>query len=353
MRKSETLPEVGEGKPMAGNKIACPECDAVLKFSKPIPAGKKVRCTKCDAVFRIPEEEDEEPASKAKAKKTSDKVSAKKPGDKAGKPESKPAKPVAEEEDKTYGVVAEQEEHEPGPGKGKGKGEKKEKPKIDYAPDTTIKDLRGPAQAAVIQPTNLMLLCGALGFFGYVGLIIALMIPIVTPLSSDVGTQSSPVTALEIGPAVGAAGSGSAAPPPPGKDDGELQLFVLFGTDLGQVAYFPWHQIILYLSPLAFGILYCLIALLGAVKAQNLESRGWGIAAAIMILFPYTIAGFVIDVLLFLNFALGVMLDQDSINYLLTFLAVALPLGPVVVAIKSLMVFFNKDVIAGFEYVPE
>ena len=37
-----------------------------------------------------------------------------------------------------------------------------DKPQIEYAPDMSIKDLRGPAQAAVVPPSNYLLLIGGL-----------------------------------------------------------------------------------------------------------------------------------------------------------------------------------------------
>ncbi len=338
---------------MAGSKLTCPECEAVLKFAKPIAPGKSVRCSKCDTVFKAPAaDDDEEPAEKVKtkAKKGSDKdkVTSKKPSGKGDKAGAKEGKSGGDEEDKHYGVMAEDTEA------GTAKEDKSKAPKISYAQDTSIKDLRGPAQALVITPTNMMLLFDALGFFGYVGLFIALMIPIVTPLSSDVGSsQTSTVTALEIPGGIGLAGQGGMLTIPGKEDSGELQLFLLFGTDLGQIAFFNWYQIFLYLLPLVLGALYSLVAILGAVKAQNLESRGWGIASAIMMILPIMIAGFTVDMLLFLNFALGVMLDQASIDYILTGLAVIIPLVPVGVGVWALIVFFKADVKAGFEYVPD
>ncbi len=40
---------------MAAFSIQCPECNAVLKSSKPVPAGKHVTCPKCDVTFSAPE----------------------------------------------------------------------------------------------------------------------------------------------------------------------------------------------------------------------------------------------------------------------------------------------------------
>src|SRR5262245_32795624 len=113
-------------------KLTCPECRAVLKPPTPVPVGKKVKCPKCQFLFVAegPEDEpgiplaedgpiglvdDDPPAKKAK------------PGKGA-----KPKKAVVDDEDDgpmTYGTVKDEEDD-------------KKKPKIDYAPDTSIKDLR-------------------------------------------------------------------------------------------------------------------------------------------------------------------------------------------------------------------
>src|SRR5262249_41618814 len=42
--------------------------------------------------------------------------------------------------------------------------EDEDKPEIDYAPDMSIKDLRGPAQAAVVRPSNYLLIASVVGF---------------------------------------------------------------------------------------------------------------------------------------------------------------------------------------------
>src|SRR5207249_488616 len=136
--------------------------------------------------------------AKKSSEKTGDKVKSKKPAapEKPAKPAKKSGGDEDEDEDggKTYGFVQEDPKEE------------ENKPKITYAPDTSIKDLRGPAQAAVVPPTNLVILCGAVGFFGWILLFVMIMIPIVTPVSRDEGTKDAPLKVLEFPEGVGTIG---------------------------------------------------------------------------------------------------------------------------------------------------
>ena len=79
-------------------------------------------------------------ASKQKAKAAVKKASSPPPA----------AKPSAndDEDGGIYGYFSEEQKAE------------EDKPQIEYAPDMSIKDLRGPAQAAVVAPSNYLLLIG-------------------------------------------------------------------------------------------------------------------------------------------------------------------------------------------------
>src|SRR5262245_41800319 len=115
---------------MAVTKLSCPECGTVLRPAKPVAAGKKVKCPECDNVFTAganePEDEVEERgAKKKKAKAGKGAKAAKKPGD------------------DDEGAYTFQEDKDKGAN-----------PKIEYAPDTSIKDLRGPAVVLLMPPAN-------------------------------------------------------------------------------------------------------------------------------------------------------------------------------------------------------
>ena len=109
---------------MSLTKLSCPECGTVMRPKSPVAPGKKVKCPKCETVFKAPDDdEDEAPARK--------KAPAKAP---ARSKKEEPARKKDEEEE-TYGYVKEEADDE----------EAKERKKINYAPDESIKDMRGPA----------------------------------------------------------------------------------------------------------------------------------------------------------------------------------------------------------------
>ncbi len=104
--------------------------------------------------------------------------------------------------------------------------------------------------------------------------------------------------------------------------------------------------------PIPLMMIYSAVVIMGAVKVQNLESRGFGIASCIMLLVaPLNLGGLVVVVVVALGFLLRMFLDEPNI-YLMV-LAVILCLLEVAVGVWGLMVFNNQKVIDGFEYVPE
>src|SRR5262245_62089377 len=133
---------------MAYRKMTCPECGKVLRPAKPVPAGKKVRCPECESVF-YPEDAinpveavEEEPRGRPRKPEPA----------RRGAARGEPA-PKADAESETYGYVKEEKEEE----------EEESKPRIDYGLDTSIKDLRGPAQALIMGPSNKLTLVGFVG----------------------------------------------------------------------------------------------------------------------------------------------------------------------------------------------
>ncbi len=174
---------------MAVSKLTCPECKAVLKPAKPVPAGKTVKCPECGTRFSAAGEAPDVPLKKPKAavaaapkpKKTADKNAA-------------PKKPVSTkaddgEEGGTYGYMQEDVVAE------------EDKPAIEYAPDMSTKDLRGPAASALVAPSNWLIVVGSLGFFGWLGVLVLILIPTLFPIDLDVGdkTTAKPVIGLEHG----------------------------------------------------------------------------------------------------------------------------------------------------------
>ena len=154
----------------------------MLEPAKPLPAGKPVKCPECGNRFTAPEEEapkaplkkpkkaaaDEPEAAERKPKKAADgkKAVAEEDG-RAPAAEKKPAakKSDDDEEGGVYGYVKEEE------------AEEEDKPDIEYAPDMSTKDLRGPAPSALVQPSNALIIVGLAGFFGWLALIVVHLIP--------------------------------------------------------------------------------------------------------------------------------------------------------------------------------
>ncbi|HTU89513.1 MAG TPA: hypothetical protein VMF69_05395, partial [Gemmataceae bacterium] len=139
---------------MATARITCPDCKSVLRPAEPVPDGKKVKCPKCGNKFITPglvEDVEERPQKKAPVKKAPKKKgkSAKKAG--AAKPASK--KPDFDDDEESGGVYS-----FVGAAEKKEEDEEESRPHIEYAPDMSIKDLRGPASEAVVKPSNLIML---------------------------------------------------------------------------------------------------------------------------------------------------------------------------------------------------
>jgi hypothetical protein len=349
---------------MAVTKITCPECDAVLKPAKPLTAGKRVKCPKCGHAMTVLDDEPEPaPRKKPKAdgtagikKKSADKRVAEKKAP-AKPPEKAPAKASHDDDDDgggTYGVIKEEKDEEG--------------PAITYTPDTSIKDLRGPAQAAVVKPTNFVILMGALGFFGWLIFLIILLIPVCFPLSDDDSSpdKENPKKIPEIGKGVGAAADKSSpiqdstdkdkskdkgGKKKPGSEDEEPSLLTVFGIDFSLLALYPWYTFVAFLLPIIACMAYAGTVIMGAVKAQNLESRQWGVASSIMVMIPFNIGGLALVLLICLNILLGMLMDDESfMNTVLIVFAVIFCLIEIGVGVVALMTFQKPEVIEGYEY---
>ena len=273
---------------MAVTKLTCPKCETVLKPAKPLPEGKKVKCPKCATVFGAAEAADA-------AARTPQPAAAKK-----GPPKGPALPRPGDEEEESKGIYGfeksdEPEEEEDEDGKPK-------KPQINYAPDMSIKDLRGPAQAAVMKPSNALIFVGIMGFLGWLGLIVVLLIPVLFPLPDE--NEGKPRPAKSLGPAL-AAGAQAPAPASPfgagaagpksddkKKEEDTKSAFDVAGIDFGLLSAFVWWMLILAILPLVLGMVYCSFLTYGGVKMQNLESWGWSLAGSIIgLLNAWTLIG--------------------------------------------------------------
>ena len=341
---------------MAVTKLTCPECKSVLKPAKPLPAGKTVKCPECGNRFTSTEETPEIPLKKPKKaaseKEPADAGSAppkspsKKPGDKkAGAGKKSSSKKRDDDEDDggggTYGFVA-------GP-------DKDEKPDIEYAPDMSTKDMRGPAASALVQPSNALIVVGGLGFFGWVALLILILIPTLFPIDNDEGDKTKPakpVVGLEHGLSV----VNDAAEPSPEmkRDPNRKAMFALFGINISAVGMLAWYYFVLALLPIFLGMIYSGIITYGAVKIQNLEGRGWGIAASIMVMAPLNLGGFMMSTAILLNFLLGMLSDDLAFVYgVLIFILSLEKLVAILVGVWVLITLLSEKVIKGYQYKAE
>jgi hypothetical protein len=202
-------------------KYVCPECEAVLRPSKPVPAGRKIRCPKCESIFAAtpagaaPAEARDKPG---KIRLTFDDVAAISDQD---------DEDTAEEgEIRGYRVESGHSLEE--------QDEEAKKQKVHYGDlrHKFEKRKRGPAMAKVVTPANILLWEGATLCLGGLGLVIYAIWPMVfneEALSSQRQKE---------------------------------QFLLMGGGVLGFV----------------YGALICV----GASKMQYLESYNWAMAGAIM-----------------------------------------------------------------------
>jgi hypothetical protein len=334
---------------MPVSKLTCPKCATVLRPAKPLPEGKKVKCPKCGTVFGAVE------AAAGAAAKKPEPAAAKK-----GPPKGPALPRPGDEEEESKGIYSfadggtaeEEEEDEDG---------KPKKPQINYAPDLSIKDLRGPAQAAVMKPSNAMIFVGIAGFLGWLGLIVVLLIPVLFPLPDDDEGKPRPSKAVGPGLAAGAQGSSPFAAPPPRSDDKDKKkdeegksAFDVAGMDFGLLAFFAWWLLILAVLPLVLGMVYCAVVTFGAVKMQNLESRAWGIASSILVLLPFTTGGLMLLTAFLCNWLLNMLFDDPAFSMYIAIVLMSIQTAAALATgVWNLVVLMRPEVIEGFEYVPE
>ena len=347
---------------MAVQKLTCPECSTVLRPTKPVPPGKKVKCPRCDTVFAAraveePEDDEVEEERPARPARKAAKAPAR-PKTKAAREAPKPAA-ASEDDDGAYAVIRDDKEAD------------EDKPKINYAPDMSIKDLRGPAVALMTSPTNKLTLVGFIGVFGWLIFLLLLLIPAVFPITGDAVEQD----VMYIGPGLsqawpggggggmgGVMGGGGA---PAGGDDASKTklaeekpgLYEVAGVDLSVICDEAWYLFMAWLVPIILFTCYSGLVAFGAIKMQNLESWGWGMAASIMAMIPINMGGLILVTAMVVQIVLAQVFDPVGDAAFIGTIVIGLVsiewLGSVAAGAWTMMTLFDEDVQAGFEYVGE
>ena len=219
----------------------------------------------------------------------------------------------------------------------------------------SIKDLRGPAQSAMVRPTNAMIAVGAIGFFGWVALLILILIPTLFPIDNDEGDKTKPpkpVVGLEHG--LGAVQDDKDPPAEQKVDPARKSMYQLFGINFSSFGALAWYLFILILLPIFLGMTYCAFVTFGAVRVQNLEGYGWGIASCIMMMIPINSFGFMSATALFLQFFMKMFSDDlASVNATLIGLMGLQELICIAIGAWGLTTLLSERVVKGFEYKPE
>jgi hypothetical protein len=332
---------------MAVAKIDCPECGATLKPAKPLTPGKKVRCPKCDNVFVVPgsdEEEQEAPARKAK-------TAVSKAGRKstpAEEPAPPPKKQSVDDEDAggVYGVIqepdAEKEEDE------------ESKPKVEYAPDLSVKNPRGPATAALAVPSNGILGFGALmALLSVVTLCITFWPFLFTKWSSGVLPSDAKKKYELAHPRKGNTDKGTVKRDETSFVD-EDQIMDEMQKSTNKELLAKWNEMVEEDRINRFiaggcciaALFYFVIMAYAGVILQNLESVRWSWTASIMAMF--CIVGLPLG-------AWGYLSNEEDSTFLAlgTFFLGALTAGAAPFGLWSLFLLKKPETVEAFQYEPD
>jgi hypothetical protein len=309
---------------MPAGKVTCPECQSVLRPTKPLPFGKKVKCPRCGTTFTVGAD------SPAARRATAAPPPAK-------KPESVPRRATDDEDDEEAGRT---------PYRFRDELEGDGGPMVDYAPDLSIRDLRGPASELVNSPSNKLLIAGVTGFLGW---LVFLLTIIIATFLTDTSPADERQEALTMGP--GLAGVGMTPDPPvPRAHKEEEGVFRIGSFDLTSLGSYPRYLLIPFLLPLVLGLVYSGLVSAGAVKMQSLESRPWAIATSIMVILPVNAGGLLILGWMVIGLLYGILFEGSYLIFMMTLTVGSIWVGNVAAGIWCLTVLRKPEVIAGFNY---
>jgi len=270
---------------MPVSKFTCPECETVLRPAKPLPSGKRVTCPKCKAQFTV-----RDPDEEAKPAK-----SAKKPAAPAAKND-----PFADDGPDTYAVIKEEEpkeelEDEEDEDEDEDRPRKPKKPKkdarmedLEFRVRMDAPDPRGPAQAALISPSNFLMLVGTLACLVGVGAIAYGAWPFL--FTEDILSKE------EFFGVTQGKDSGSDTEQKTDSKQKQRKIQVEEGkvvwndrtpSNEDKEAYYKARDekelwLIIYMVAGGVVLVYNAFVIIGGVKMQNMESYTWAMVASIM-----------------------------------------------------------------------
>jgi hypothetical protein len=255
-------------------KLTCPACQAVLKPSKPLNPGKKVKCPRCGAGFEVPGADTGVMAAKAMT-----------PPEPA-QPEAPPEPPVPvqllsdDDEDTGPATYRFADEPEPAPKRhalddyddddddyedDEDDDDPNKKADLSVIPDLTVKDPRGIAQEMLMRPSNYMMLFTVLDFIWTLIVMGYFLIPVFFSLPED--------TSL------------------PGPAPAQQAKETAKGTSTNALNVANWLFVLINAAVCTFLLVYDSLIIVGAVRIQNQESWGWGMAACILGIVPVATCG--------------------------------------------------------------
>ncbi len=322
---------------MTVSKLICPDCHKVLKPSKPLPEGKKVTCPKCGSVFAAKEPPPDAIASKPKK-------AAARPGAAKAKKARRADKPIKPIEQRRRELYDEDDEDDDGGTYEVAGVSGYEGPGVNHALDMSIKDLRGPAQAAVVSPSNFLMLAGILGFFGWLGFMVVILIPIIFPLKDKDKDDKSKQQTQQVSPQ---SKDGKKEEKP-----SKVSFFKIWGIDFAELAEAEWYWSVLSVLGFVAGMIYCGVVTLGAVQMQNLESRSFGIVSCVMAVIPLNTVGFAFLVAIVLQIPLELIMDEAT-SFILMGLGAILCVLSAAAGLAAMFTLMREEVRAGFDYKAE
>jgi hypothetical protein len=239
-------------------------------------------------------------------------------------------------------------------------GEEGEGIKLTYEPDTSIKDLRGPAVAAVVPPSNAMLWFGASGCLVNLFIVLVQVWPFIFADNLLDHKQYFEEYYLFRRPGVSNDEFQKGLTRIKNIPDDRKDLLPEEKDTIAKAEGDDRMQRIIVAITYFMLIIYNGVIVVGATKMQYLESRTWGIVAAVMTLvilsdgpllwLTYNGASMLVSSL----FERGELIDWFSYgNFLLYLMLVGACVPPVGIGIWSLKVLNRPEVRAGFEYVPD